>query len=267
MLPRIEQRLEMAWARRARRLVACVALVAIAVLEGCASAGTVMDDLKTSAPAPTGRRSVCVASTLGSMFTVTSLGITALTTEHWDIPVDAWQIDDHVRRRVHEMIGARFDVHHVTAPANAFQSLDQPGALFRNYESERADIVRRIVYGERCDYVLLVLRGSSTYGTTTQTVKGYGIIRSGDGLVIDQVYVYTLANLVLFENHSFKVLAEQKLGGSKGLFNTFSGPSKKVDKAVWPTPLGSADNANMKAIVTGLLDQGLTSTVPDLVAK
>ncbi|MDX2203157.1 MAG: hypothetical protein NW223_10425 [Hyphomicrobiaceae bacterium] len=253
-------------ARLAASLAAGLALACAVSLGGCATAGSMMEDLKTNAPAPTGRRAMCVASTLGSMFTVTSLGITALTTERWDIPVDGWQIDDHVRRRVHEMVGARFDVHHITAPPNAFHSLDQPGALFRNFESERADIVRRMVYGERCDYVLVVMRGSSAYGTTTQTVTGYGIIRSGDGVVIDQVYVHALGSLVLYENHSFKILAEKKLGGSKGLFTTLSGPHKKVDKSAWPQPLGSADNPSMKATVTGLIDQGLTSTVPDVVA-
>ncbi len=256
-----------ALAQCARAAVTCLALLAVAVLAGCASAGSVIGELKTNSTAgPSGRRAICVASALGSMFTVTSLGITALTTEQWDIPVDGWQIDDYVRRRVHEMVGARFDVHHVNAPPNAFQSLDQPGALFRNKEAERADIVRKLVYGERCDYVLVAMRASSSYGTTAQTVRGYGIIRSGDGVVVDQVYVYALADLVLMENHSFKVLAEQRLGGGKGLFTMMSGPHKKVDAAVWPTPLASADNPNMKAIVTGLLDQGLTSTVPDLVA-
>ncbi len=207
---------------------------------------------------------MCVVSALGQNFTVVSLGLTALTSEQWDIPVEGWLVDEYVSRRVHELVGARFDVRHVAAPGNAFASLDKAGALFRNIPAERADIVRRLVHGERCDYVLVVMRGSSAYGTTTQTVKGYGIVRSGDGVVIDQVYLYALANLVLYENFSFKVLAEQRIG-SKGLFTMMSGPHKKVETAVWPTPLGAADNPNMKAAVLGLIDAGLAATVPDVV--
>lgn len=240
----------------------CVALLVAA----CGSVTPFGGELKQASLTQGGRRSVCVASSLGNSFSVVSLGLTALTSEQVDVPVDTWQVDDYVRRRVHELIGASYDVRHVQSSGNAFASLDQPGALFRNLGSERVDILRKLVYGERCDYLLLIARGSGSYGTTGQTVRGLGIVRSGDGIVIDNVYVYALANVYFYENHSFKQLVSDKLPAQKGgLFSAIAGPHKSVDRSSWPTPAGTADSPQMKAAVLGLLDAGLSAAIPDIV--
>jgi len=212
-----------------------------------------------------GRRSVCVASALGATFSVVSLGLTALTTEQADVPVEAWQADEHVRRRIHELIGTSFEVRHVNTSQRTFQSLEQSGALFRNLASERSDLVRKIVYGERCDYILVVLRGQTSYGSSGQTLRGLGIVRSGDGLVIDDVYLYALATVYFYENHSFKLLMERKLPAEKsGLFTSIGGPHRKVPASSWPVPSNAADTPQMKTAVLSLLDAALAEVVPDV---
>lgn len=212
-----------------------------------------------------GRRSVCVASTLGSTFSVVSLGFTALTTVQAEVPVDSWQTDDHVRRRIHELVSASLDVRHVEAQAKTFLSLEQSGALFRNIASERADLVRKIVYGERCDYILVLLRGQTSYGSSGQTLRGMGIVRSGDGLVIDDVYLYALGTVYFYENHSFKLLAERKLTSEKsGLFTSIGGPHRKVPANSWPVPSNAADTPAMKTAVHSLLDAALAEVIPDV---
>ncbi len=260
----------------AKTLRACAAMGAVRalaaalcvtiVLTGCGSVTPFGGELKQASLTQGGRRSVCVASSLGSTFGVVSLGLTALTSEQVDVPIDTWQVDDYVRRRIHELIGTSYDVRHVQSSPNAFAALDQAGALFRNLATERVDIVRKLVYGERCDYVLVVVRGSGSYGTTGQTVRGLGIVRSGDGLVIDNVYIYAMASVYLYENHSFKQLVADKLPAPKGgLFNTIAGPHKSVDRTSWPTPAGTADSPQMKAAILGLLDAGLSAAIPDIV--
>lgn len=247
---------------RALAAALCMALC----VAGCGAVTPFGGELKQASLTQGGRRSVCVASSLGSTFGVVSLGLTALTSEQVDVPIETWQVDDYVRRRVHELIGASYDVRHVQSSPNAFASLDQPGALFRNLDTERVDILRKLVYGERCDYLLLISRGSGSYSTTGQTVRGLGIVRSGDGLVIDNVYIYAMANVYLYENHSFKRLVSDKLPAQKGgLFDTIGGPHKSVDRSSWPTPAGTADSPQMKAAILGLLDAGLSAAIPDIV--
>lgn len=253
-----------------RRFRALAAVCASLWLSACgASLGPLSSgELKQQTSAEQGgRRSVCLISALGSTFSVFSLGLTALTSEKYDIPVDGWQVDEHVRRKVHELVAASFDVRHVQASSSSFASLEKPGALFRNLSSERADIIRKLVYGERCDYILVVQRGAGNYGTTGQSLRGFGIVRSGDGLVVDNVYLFALANLYVYENYSFKMLAEMRLpAANAGLIATLSGPHRKVDAKMWPVPTGSADNPQMKTSIFALLDAALAEAVPS-VAK
>jgi uncharacterized protein YceK len=258
---------------RVRGWMGVVAALALsALLSGCGSVtGTIGpisggSDVRQASLAQGGRRSVCVASVLGPYFSVVSLGLTALTTEQTDVPVDSWQTDDHVRRRVHELISTSYDVRHIETAAKPFYALEQTGALFRNLASERADLVRKIVYGERCDYILVVLRGQSSYGSSGQTLRGVGIVRSGDGIVIDDTYLYALASVVFYENHSFKVLAERKLPAEKsGLFTSIGGPHRKVNASSWPVPANTADSPQMKTAVLSLLDAALAEVVPEVV--
>lgn len=247
------------------------ALVLTAALSACGSVtGTLGpigggSEVKQASLAQGGRRSVCVASVLGSTFSVVSLGLTALTTEQADVPVDSWQTDDHVRRRIHELISAGYDIRHIETSAKPFLSLEQTGALFRNLASERVELVRRIVYGERCDYILVLMRGQTSYGSSGQSLRGLGIVRSGDGIVIDDVYLYSLGVLYLYENHSFKLLAERKLTAEKtGLFTSIGGPHRKVAPNSWPVPSNAADSPQMKTAVLSLLDAALAEAVPDI---
>lgn len=259
-------------ARSAWRSAGAVALVSLGSLwlAACGASVGPLSSGQFSQPASLehgGRHSVCVISALGSTFSVVSLGLTALTSEKHDIPVDGWQVDDHIRRKVHELIATSFDVRHVQAPASAFASLETPGALFRNFASERADILRKLVYGERCAYILLAQRGAGNYGSTGQALRGFGIVRSGDGLVVDNVTLFALADLYFYENFSFKVLAQKRLAASGGGFmNVLSGPHRKVDAKMWPVPTGSADNPQMKTAILALLDASLAEAVP-AVAK
>lgn len=222
-------------------------------------------DVRQASLAQGGRRSVCVASALGGTFSVVSMGFTALTTEQADVPIDAWQTDEHVRKRIHELISAGFDVRHVQAPPKPFLSLEQSGALFRNLASERVELVRKIVQGERCDYVLVVLRGQTGYGGSGQSLRGLGIVRSGDGIVIDDVYLYALGVVYWYENHSFKLLAERKLTAEKaGLFTSIGGPHRKVPANSWPVPASAADSPQMKTAVHSLLDAALAEVIPEV---
>ena len=109
-------------------------------------------------------------------------------------------------------------------------------------------------------------RTFTAVGTTNQKVTGYGIVRSGDGLIVDNVHLYALANVVLYEQ-SFKVLAEYRLEGPGGLFKTITGPHKKLEASAWPSPPRAADNPNLKAGILSLIDAGLVSTAPEIVRQ
>lgn len=256
---------------RVRRWAALAAALMLAiVLSACGSVsstlGPIGSDVRQTSLSQGGRRSVCVASAVGTTFSVVSLGFTALTTEQADVPVDSWQTDEHIRRRIHELISASFDVRHLEAQAKTFLPLEQTGALFRNIGSERVELVRKIVYGERCDYILVILRGQTSYGSSGQSLRGMGIVRSGDGLVIDDVYLYALGTAYFYENHSFKLLAERKLTAEKaGLFTSIGGPHRKVAAASWPVPSNAADTPQMKTAVHSLFDAALAEVIPDVV--
>jgi hypothetical protein len=223
-------------------------------------------EMKTASIAQPSRRTICVVSALGNAFAVNTIGLTMFGSNQTNVPVETWQVDEYVTTRVAELVGTRFNIQRVNAPGNAFASLEKSGALFRNLEAERVDIVRKLVLGERCDYHLLVMRTTSSVGTTNQKVSGYGVVRSGDGVIVDSVHLFALAKLVLYENHSYKVLAELPLHGPGGLFTAISGPYKKLESADWPSPPSAADNANLKAGTMALLDAGLVSTLPEVVS-
>jgi hypothetical protein len=258
------------------RLRRWASLCAVALLTGALSAcGSVTStigpigsgDVRQASLTQGGRRSVCVASALGATFSVVRLGLTALTTEQADVPIESWQTDDHVRRRIHEIISPSVDVRHLEASAKSFLPLEQTGALFRNLAAERVELVRKIVYGERCDYILVVLRGQAGYGSSGQSLRGLGIVRSGDGLVIDDVYLYALGTVYFYENHSFKLLTERKLTSQKaGLFTSLGGPHRKVEASSWPVPSNAADTPQMKTAVHNLLDAALGEVIPEIVS-
>lgn len=248
--------------RVARFAVAAVLLV----LGGCGVAAPFGGELKTASLAQPGRRTICVVSAIGNTFAVNTIGLTMFGSNQTNVPVDTWQVDEYITTRVSELVGARFNIHRITAPHNAFASLEQSGALFRNLETERVDILRKLVLGERCDFHLLVQRVSGNVGTTSQKVTGIGVVRTGDGVLIDNVHLFALAKLVLYENHSYKVLTELPLHGPGGLFTTLSGPHKKLEASDWPSPPSMADNPNLRAGTMALLDAGLISTLPEVVS-
>lgn len=253
--------------RRLVRTAACMMVaVALSVLGGCGMGTPFGGELKTASLAQPGRRTICVVSAIGNTFAVNTIGLTMFGSNQTNVPVETWQVDEYITTRVSELVGGRFNVHRITAPNNAFASLEQSGALFRNLEAERVDILRKIVLGERCDFHLLVQRASGNVGTTNQKVSGIGVVRTGDGVIVDNVHLFALAKLVLYENHSYKVLTELPLHGPGGLFTTISGPHKKLETTDWPSPPNAADNPNLRAGTMGLLDAGLVSTLPEVVS-
>lgn len=245
------------------------------LLSGCGAAITPFggpggaSSIKTEAVQQPARHSICVVSALGNMFAVSSFGLTMFSNDTTMVNIDSWQLDEFVRTRMHQIIGTRFDVSPIKSSGSPFASLDQPGALFRNKTAERNEIVRKLVLGERCEYVLLVVPASSTVSTTNQSVRGVGIVRNGDGLIVDNVHVFALAKIVLMENGSFKELTEQVLTSPNqqtGLFSTISGPHRKLDAKDWPVPAHTVDNLQMRATIVAMLDAALTVTLPEVVS-
>jgi hypothetical protein len=76
------------------------------------------------------RKCVGVISTIGHRFAVQAIGVTVFGNELNYVPIDSWQIDDLVVRKISTFLSKSWAVRRINYPNEVFSSLTEPHGLF-----------------------------------------------------------------------------------------------------------------------------------------
>jgi hypothetical protein len=153
-----------------------------------------------------------VLSAIGDSFGLQKIGITAFGNERNKVPIDSWQIDNLVVSKIGSFMSKSWSVRPISYPKGTFATLEQDHGLFYNYDAELAGIVRRVASSAKCNHYVVVLKTSSRYGTTNQSIYGLGILEVGAPLhPWDHIdYLHALYVIRVYDGHTFAKLGERR---------------------------------------------------------
>ena len=134
-----------------------VPLMAAALLVGCVPRSVDSELLARSAQGG-GRKSIGVISAIGQKLGVKKVGITVFGNEYTDVPIDSWQIDDHVSQKVSAILAKRYDARRIAMPKDVLAAYEKPAPLFGDSPPRLKEIMQRISATEKCDFYVIPIR-------------------------------------------------------------------------------------------------------------
>ncbi|MET0652285.1 MAG: hypothetical protein ABWY63_07180 [Hyphomicrobiaceae bacterium] len=213
-----------------------------------------------------GRRTIGVISAMGEKFSVQKIGIMVFGNDLQEASISSWGIDDLVASKIGSLLGKQFNVTRIAAPKAAFDSIEQPGGLFRDREEEQREIVRKITAAHKNDLYIVVTRGGSPYSNTNQVLTGLGILEAGAPIYSDNVYLFALSVITVYDGRTFKLIKRQAGSIGQSTFLTVvKGPHQKVDKSWWAAAPQVAQSEKLRNATRALVEQSIAQTVPEIV--
>lgn len=255
----------------ARPTVRCAAMALLfaAVIAGAAvaqQAAKPKTRAATQPPKPSAadtRKCVGVISAIGDTFALQKIGITVFGNELNRVPIDSWQIDNLVVSKISTFLTKSWAVQRINYPKGAFSSLDEDHGLFFNYSEELQRIVRRVTSSTKCDHYVVVVKTSTSYGTSNQRVGGLGVVEAGTPLW-QWDYIYALYKIRLYDGGSLAVEGEEGGRTPEDYIPTINGPSREVDKSWWPQS-DAAQSAKLRDGIRSLVERSLDMTMPRIL--
>ena len=240
-----------------------VALLLLA-LGGCAGmAGVAAPE---TAKAVEKARTVGVISAVGSTFALQKVGITVFGNELNEVPIGSWGLDDAVASRVSAVLAKRFTVRRIAVPQGAFAAYEKPAA-FSNSEQTLRDTVRKLAGSANCDLYIVVTRAGIPFSGTNQVVAGVGMVEGGGAINPDNVTLFAVTSVLLYDGRTFERLVWQRpgttIGGSMG--KAVNAPSRTLDRTWWPATPQAVNSEKYKAAVRSLLTESVGATVPEMM--
>ncbi len=246
-----------------------MALLFAAVIAGAAvaqQAAKPKTRAATQPPKPSAadtRKCVGVISAIGDTFALQKIGITVFGNELNRVPIDSWQIDNLVVSKISTFLTKSWAVQRINYPKGAFSSLDEDHGLFFNYSEELQRIVRRVTSSTKCDHYVVVVKTSTSYGTSNQRVGGLGVVEAGTPLW-QWDYIYALYKIRLYDGGSLAVEGEEGGRTPEDYIPTINGPSREVDKSWWPQS-DAAQSAKLRDGIRSLVERSLDMTMPRIL--
>lgn len=219
--------------------------------------------LPATANAADNGKCIGVLSAIGDSFSLQKVGITAFGNERNKVPIDSWQIDNLVVSKISAFLSKSWLVRPISFPKGTFATLEQDHGLFYNYDAELTGIVRRVASSTKCRHYVVVLKTSSRYGTTNQSLYGLGIMEAGAPLhPWDHIdYLHALYVIRVYDGQTFAKLGERRASLDEWHFSDIQGPYRQVDNASWPRP-GAAPGAAVRDGLRSLVAKSLDVTMP-----
>lgn len=243
------------------RLPRHAAALALLLCSACTAIGTAqpkLHDFKT----------VGIVSAIGDTLTLTSAGLTGFKNEEQALSIEPWGLDNIVISRITASLTRHYQVQPVTYERTAFAAAykrDNPlpvANLLR--ENPIKDLVRKQVSPQGLDAYVVVTKATSAFGTRGRKVAGIGLIKYTE-LLASYVELYALYRISIIDGHDFKMIGERAASPLDNKENVrMEGPSRLVDPALLPTANGAADNDQLRAAVTELIERSLPVTLEGL---
>jgi hypothetical protein len=241
-----------------------VALLLLA-LGGCAGmAGVAAPE---TAKAVEKARTVGVISAVGGKFALQKVGITVFGNELNEVPIGSWGLDDAVASRVSAVLSKRFTVKRIAVPPEAFAAYESPGGVIGDSDAALQSIVRKVAGSANCDLYIVVTRSGVQFSGTNQAVAGLGMVEGGGAINPDNVTLFAVTVVSLYDGRTFERLLWQRpgfaIGGSIG--NVVNGPHRALDRTWWPATPQAVHSEKYKAATRTLLVDSVARTVPEMV--
>jgi hypothetical protein len=211
-------------------------------------------------------RTVGIISAVGTKFALQKVGITVFGNELNEVPIGTWGLDDAVAGRVSAVLGRRYAVRRIGVPQGAFAAYYNPAA-FSSSDATLQGIVRKLAGSQRYDLVIVVTSAGVQFGGTNQAVSGVGMVEGGGALNPDNVTLYAVTAVHLYDGRTFERLLWRRpgfaIGGSFG--NVVNAPHRKLDRTWWPATPQAVHSEKYKAATREVLVDGIAATVPEMV--
>lgn len=202
-----------------------------------------------------GAKTVGVVSAIGHKFTLQKVGVTVFGNELNEVRIDSWGVDNAAAGKVSALLGSRYSVKRISfAP----QDLDE------NVEST----VRKIAATQRCDLYLVITRASVPFGGTNQLVSGLGIVEGGGAINPDNVHLFAVTAVHVYDGQTFARLSWQRtdfLIGSSLTGRIINGPYRTLDRSWWPATPQAVHSDKLKSATRTLVEQSLVKTIPEVM--
>jgi hypothetical protein len=235
---------------------------------GCTGGGLGFGAPSTEAANAIGKaRTVGVISAVGHKFALQKVGITVFGNELNEVDIDSWGIDNGVANKIAALLSKRFSIKRIGAPKGVFASYEKP-APFSDSSAELQGIVRKLAASQNCDLVVVVTRAGVPFSGTNQTVAGLGMVEGGGVLNPDNVHLYAVMTIHVYNGRTFERLHWNRVGleiGASLMGKVVNAPSRTLDRTWWPATPQAVHNEKLKAATRALVEQGLTAAIPEVM--
>jgi hypothetical protein len=228
-----------------------VAVALLLLVGGCAGGfgAPSVEASKTIGQAKT----VGVISAVGHKFALQKMGITVFGNELNEVAINAWGIDDAVANKVSALLSPRYTIRRISPP---------PGLDADNAQ----DIVRRIAASQRHDLYVVVARSTAPFGGSNQTVTGLGMIEAGGAINPDNVTLFAVTTVLVYDGRTFERLGWQRTGVEGiAIGKSINAPTRSLDRTWWPATPQAVHNDKLKAAARALAVEGLSTTIPQIM--
>jgi hypothetical protein len=230
----------------------CV-VVALLLLGGCAGGlgAPSVEGSKTIAQAKT----VGVISAVGHKFALQKIGVTVFGNEVNEVAIDSWGIDNAVANKISAILSKRYTVKRITHSP-------------RDLDAEAQDVVRKIAASQKYDLYVVVTRASAPFGGSNQHVTGLGMLEYGGALFPDNVTLYAVTTVQVYDGRTFERLGWQRVGSDAiyiGMGKAVNAPNRQLDRTWWPATPQAVHSEKIKSATRALVEQGLAATVPQIM--
>jgi hypothetical protein len=246
-----------------------VALILLSTFLACGAAPA-QQPAKPKAPAaaPPARstaadngKCIGVLSAIGDTINLQKIGITVFGNDLNKVPADSWQIDNLVVSKISAYLSKSWSVRPISYPKGTFATLEQDHGLFYNRDAELTEIIRRVTSPTRCDHYVVVLKGSSGYGTTNQSLYGLGVLEVGAPIMITDM-LFALYVIRVYDGQTFALLGQQRATLDENHFSSIHGPFRQLyTNFTFPQP-GEMPGAAVKDGLRSLVEKSLDLTMP-----
>jgi hypothetical protein len=242
-----------------------VVAVLMLLLGGCAGmAGVAAPE---TAKAVEKARTVGVMSAVGSKFALQKVGITVFGNELNEVPIGSWGLDDAVASRVSAVLSKRFTVKRIAVPQDAFAAYEGPGGVIGDSDATLQSIVRKVAGSANCDLYIVVTRSGVQFSGTNQAVAGLGMVEGGGAINPDNVTLFAVTVVSLYDGRTFERLIWQRPGFAIGasMGNVVNAPHRKLDRSWWPATPQALNSEKYKVAARSLLTESVGAAVPEMM--
>jgi hypothetical protein len=205
-----------------------------------------------------------VLSTIGDTINLQKIGITVFGNDLNKVPIDSWQIDSLVVKKISAYLSKSWSVRPISHPKDAFATLEQDHGLFYDRDAELTEIIRRVTSPTKCDHYVVVLKGSSGYGTTNQSLYGLGVLEVGAPIMITDM-LFALYVIRVYDGQTFALLGQQRATLDENHFSSIHGPFRQIyTNFTFPQP-GEVPGAAVRDGLRSLVEKSLDVTMPQVL--